>query len=119
VESIRRCILQHLAGYPEGCANFGLRQLFGDGAEYERRLKLIEQFVTQLADTVVVQRPKKGVSNVKLRSLDQLVTPSTKEQPVSAKRRKLCTGNIHADDAHLLLLLGKSKREKPNQKLKI
>jgi hypothetical protein len=107
VESIRRCILQHLAGYPEGCANFGLRQLFGDGAEYERRLKLIEEFVTQLADTVVVQRPKKRVPNVKIRSPGEPVTPATKEQPVSTKRRKLSTGNIHADDAHLLLLLGK------------
>ena len=44
---VRRCVLQHLCGYIEGCAMFGLRQLFGNGNEFLERIFQIEQFVLQ------------------------------------------------------------------------
>jgi hypothetical protein len=50
---VRRCVLQHLCGYIEGCAIFGLRQLFGNGAEFMDRVAMVEHFVEAVGKAVV------------------------------------------------------------------
>ena len=54
--AIRHCILQHLSGFIEGCAIFGMRQLFGNGMGFDYRVEMIEAFVDGLSETLTVDK---------------------------------------------------------------
>jgi hypothetical protein len=115
VEGIRRVILQHLSGFMEGCAIFGLHQMFGNGDRYMFKLHMIRLFVEKITESISAERLEKKRKKKQVSESAKITAPAPlskrkadKTIPVVQKKKKQ---NLQPEDgesdAALLLLLCK------------
>ena len=111
VESIRRGILQHLSGFTEGCAIFGLQQMFGSGKEFISKLELISQFVKRISESISEERLKSKRAKAKPSVSKENTARSGKKRKAksaiecSEQKHKKDTQPKISDAAMLLLFL--------------
>ena len=68
---IRRNLFQHLAGFPESCAIFALRQYFGNGHEFTNVLDEIKKFIRDTVIASITQDFKDNILAEVLEGVEQ------------------------------------------------